>query len=665
ALNRLVKVTDPGQGVTQYTYDGSGLLRQVNDPRDLATTYSYDGLGNQVKLSSPDAGEATQTFDPAGNVLTRVDARGVTASYVYDVLNRPSSLTFTKPGQPTETHSFEYDGLTTGTTHAKGRLTKVTDPSGEVRIAYTGAGRVASRTQIAGGTTLTLGYSYSPAGQLQTLTTPSGQQVGYGYLNNRVASITINGTTLLADAVTLPFAQVGAWRWGNSHYTLRRYDGDGRLDSWEFGNGATILAKTLAYDPASRITGISDALQASQNTGYGYDALDRLTAAQAGSPLVTTRQYGYDAVGNRTTATTDGLAATLTSGHTSNQLVALTGGPPAGLPVGATRRTFTYNLANRLTSVGDGTTTLATYAVNALGQRVAKTVGGATTRFMYDEQGRLIGEYTASGALIQETIWLEDLPVATLRPTGGGGSPTPVHVYYVHADHLGSPRAVTRPADNVIMWRWDNSDPFGTNAPNENPQGAGTFSYGLRFPGQYYDAETTTHYNYFRDYDPSIGRYRESDPLGLKGGLNTYLYTVASPLDRIDRQGLITFCSPEDWSCSGFGPPYLPGTGLVCARNTFLRNYQDMRTANVIGADKYFHCKANCEATRCGGLGQPAACTASDLREWWDQNIKGYPPSDSLADQVANEYGRNHAGDPGTCRDVCAPFRPRGLPSVY
>ena len=112
---------------------------------------------------------------------------------------------------------------------------------------------------------------------------------------------------------------------------------------------------------------------------------------------------------------------------------------------------------------------------------------------------------TATGNLVQETVWLDDLPVATLRPTGAGGTPTPIDLYYVHADHLGSPRAVTRPSDNALMWRWDNIDPFGANAANENPAGQGTFKYALRFPGQYYDAETGTHYNYFRDYDPAMG----------------------------------------------------------------------------------------------------------------------------------------------------------------
>ena len=134
---------------------------------------------------------------------------------------------------------------------------------------------------------------------------------------------------------------------------------------------------------------------------------------------------------------------------------------------------------------------------------------------MYDESGHLLGEYTAGGALVQETVWLGEVPVATLRPGGGG-----VSMYQVHADHLGALRSITRPADHAIVWRWD-SDPFGTAAANENPGGLGTFRHDLRFPGQYRDAETGLHYNYFRDYDPTTGRYVESDPLGLIPGVGS------------------------------------------------------------------------------------------------------------------------------------------------
>jgi len=75
--------------------------------------------------------------------------------------------------------------------------------------------------------------------------------------------------------------------------------------------------------------------------------------------------------------------------------------------------------------------------------------------------------------------------------------------------------------------------------PNDNPSGAGAFDFPLRFPGQYFDRETNLAYNYFRDYDPSTGRYIQSDPIGLRAGLNTYGYGAQDPVRRIDPLGLL------------------------------------------------------------------------------------------------------------------------------
>ena len=90
------------------------------------------------------------------------------------------------------------------------------------------------------------------------------------------------------------------------------------------------------------------------------------------------------------------------------------------------------------------------------------------------------------------------------------------------------------------VWTWD-STPFGQNPANETPNGGQAFKYNLRFPGQIYDAITGHHYNYFRDYDPKLGRYMQADPIGLNGGLNRYGYVGQSPLMFIDPFGLERF----------------------------------------------------------------------------------------------------------------------------
>ena len=112
-----------------------------------------------------------------------------------------------------------------------------------------------------------------------------------------------------------------------------------------------------------------------------------------------------------------------------------------------------------------------------------------------------------TGTALNETVYLEDQPVGVLKASA---------IYYVHTDHLNTPRAISD-TSNTVIWRWD-SDPFGTTAANEDPDTNGvTFTYILRFPGQYYDQESGLNYNYFREYDPVTGRYIESDPIGLAG----------------------------------------------------------------------------------------------------------------------------------------------------
>jgi RHS repeat-associated protein len=102
------------------------------------------------------------------------------------------------------------------------------------------------------------------------------------------------------------------------------------------------------------------------------------------------------------------------------------------------------------------------------------------------------------------------------------------------------------------VWKWDQQEPFGSTPPNDNPSGLGAFDFPLRFPGQYFDRETGLNYNSFRDYDAGIGRYIESDPIGLIGGINTFSYVASDPLRRIDPAGLHVIVAPPT------RPPYTP-----------------------------------------------------------------------------------------------------------
>ena len=104
-------------------------------------------------------------------------------------------------------------------------------------------------------------------------------------------------------------------------------------------------------------------------------------------------------------------------------------------------------------------------------------------------------------------------------------------------DHLNTPRLIAD-STGTTVWRWDQGEPFGNDVPNDDPNSTGNhFDFPLRFAGQYFDRETNLHYNYFRDYDPSLGIYKQSDPIGLRGGLNPCAYAAGNPLVFVDPNG--------------------------------------------------------------------------------------------------------------------------------
>jgi RHS repeat-associated protein len=302
------------------------------------------------------------------------------------------------------------------------------------------------------------------------------------------------------------------------------------------------------YDAANRIRAMTHTGEGSGpqspalfDQRFEYDDLNRLTQFSVNN---LSQAYLYDANGNRTQVQQGATGYSNDIDPASNRLQRAAG--PGGTrnftydPEGNIKTdgtlSFEFALHGRMRSVS-GSVGKTTYWYNALGQRVKKAgqsgiPGQDATYYVYDGEGRVLGEYDRNGNAIQETVYLNDMPVVVLKPEQGGTVP-----YYIYADHINTPRVITRASDNSMVWRWDHADPFGAAAPDENPAAA-AFRYNPRFPGQMFDSESGLHQNYFRDYDPRTGRYLQSDPIGLTGGVNTYGYVMGNPISYTDPKGL-------------------------------------------------------------------------------------------------------------------------------
>ena len=197
----------------------------------------------------------------------------------------------------------------------------------------------------------------------------------------------------------------------------------------------------------------------------------------------------------------------------------------------------------------------------------------------------LLGSYTFTGSG-SEYIELSDSGGKTaadgirLVEQAGSGGPTYGEVWYaIHNDHLGTPQFMTD-LNQQIAWSQSHSA-FGEATIDEDPDGDGTvITYNQRFPGQYFDGESGLHYNYFRDYDPGTGRYVQSDPIGLIGGLNTYGYVLQNPLRYTDFNGNAP--KPPNTGKSGKPVAVDPSTGEVIDYN----NPKGPKTTETIGQPK-------------------------------------------------------------------------------
>jgi YD repeat-containing protein len=474
-FNRLIAVVDPQNGeagATAFTYDPANNLTSVKDPSGLVTTYVYSGHNQLVKQVSPDTGTSFLGYDAAGNLTTKLDSAGRCAINSYDALNRITTTKFfasnlstnsvatcvaNTPVVSSETINYTFDDPAVA--NSKGRMTKFMDGTGTTAYTYDKNGRVLTKVQTTNDSTnptQTVAYKYNAFGQLASTITPSGQNISYSYTQNRISGIKVNGVDIVKGAVYEPFGPNGGWSWGNHtgsavNQHLRVFDLDYRpviIKSDPEG-----YSRNIQWDTASRILNQTDAASVNPNPAlsrsFVYDRLDRLTSfvPGAGSTLIP-QEFSYDSIGNRVslmlapggTASTPGNTQTYNYSGTSHQLQNITGNVEKYFTYDATGNTIVETGANNLTfefdhknrmrrvRVGTNTADTVTYYINALGQRVRKLGAGVhatnaaasskSVRFIYDEQGRLLGEYDDLGRLIQETVWFNDLPVTTVRPKG-------------------------------------------------------------------------------------------------------------------------------------------------------------------------------------------------------------------------------------------------------
>ncbi|WP_068830931.1 RHS repeat-associated core domain-containing protein [Pseudomonas sp. BMS12] len=588
SLGRLISSVDAENGVTRFAYDARGNLIQVTDPAGRMTRFRYDArdaVVAEIKVGDGDTPttERRYAYDDLGNLkqVTTPDSR--VSTYHYDDGNRLQRIEHFASGAAAEGGAA--DSIVEYGYSLLSRLASYEDETSKAVYTHDALGRVESITttykQADPVFSKTIRYTYDLNGRRASYTTPEQQTYGYRYTpHGRLAGVSIPGegsisfqdfNWLMPQSILFP----GGNQYSLNYDGLQRYAGrvlkdaaGNPIQSWQYG-----------YDAVGNITAIDS--QAGK-TSYGYDKLYRLTEAKY--PESDGRQneaYAYDGVGNRLDEATskDELDITQWQYNAHNQLVSHDGigyrnnrdghliergalqVDGSLIQSGAIDHwLYQYDARERLVAVQKNGQLLARYTYNPLGQRISKALPqlGATTYYLYSEEG-LVGEYDAKGELLQEYAYNPTAPWMSqplfTRAKSANAQGQSLQVHYYGTSHLGAPEVAFLKSGEVT-WQ-AKAKAFGETTVTLN-----TLHNPLRFPGQYFDQETGLHYNYFRDYDPVLGRYIESDPIGMVAGKNYYTYSSARPLNAVDVYGLFEgeLCPLTDSDYYAAGP-YSPVPG--------------------------------------------------------------------------------------------------------
>jgi RHS repeat-associated protein len=531
AIDRLVRITDASGGVTDIAYTSTGKLETVTDAKGaVIETNTYDLMGNLKTRTDSQGRTHHYDYDLNNNLTRHTDPKGQVTNYSYDALDRLTRI-IDADGRTTQYH---YD--------LGGRLVLVHDTvSGETRYTYDILDRLTRELTDRG----MIEYQYDAANQLTRRILNGSDVTDYEYDNaGRLTEIRHTAPSYAGatnEDAPSPIAYGAAqqmegegWGEGQTQEITFKYDTAGQMIAQTGSNGIT---QAYTYDSAGRLTEIV-------YTSPDGEELDRI-------------DYDYDPSGHIVTRNRTGGSDTNDAPFTAtydedNRLLTVNDHPLTYDDNGnliereteSGKLVYEYNSDNRLRrferwNEGESQPVIvATYEYDREGRRTQKTVteNGTEKTVNFTWEGtRLIEERDADNRLIKSYRYgLGYAPTQVIDLTG---------VYPVHTDHLDTPQYLTDQQGNVV-WR-ANYTAYGSVELDEDPDGDGNaITFNIRFPGQYEDTESGLYYNHHRYYDPKTGRYITSDPIGLRGGLNSYAYAAQDPISNVDPLGLDAICGP-------------------------------------------------------------------------------------------------------------------------